>query len=135
MPFMIWDDKYSVGIEQFDQQHKKLIELINRLHEAMKSGQGYKILGDILVELVQYTAAHFAAEEKLLIEYNYPEFLSHKVEHEKLTSRVIEIQTQLQDHQTTLTLAVMKFLQDWLLNHIQGTDKKYTTFLKARGIQ
>jgi hemerythrin len=134
MPLFTWIDSYSVNIKEFDDQHRKLVELINTLHDAMSVGKGSQALGPVLTELVKYTATHFSSEETLMLKYNYPGYLAHKMEHERLTARVLEVQTQFQDRQVTLTLGVMKFLQEWLVNHIQSTDKKYTVFLNKNGV-
>jgi hemerythrin len=134
MPLFIWKDSYSVNIKEFDDQHHKLIEMINTLHDAMSSGKGVQVMGGVLDDLAKYTATHFAAEEKVMLAHNYPGYLAHKMEHERLTARVLEILTQYQDRQVTLTLGVMKFLQDWLISHIQGTDQKYTAYLNKRGV-
>jgi len=134
MPLFTWNESYSVNIKQFDDQHRKLVELINMLHDAMSMGKGIQVMRKVLDELVAYTTTHFADEEKVMQEHNYPGYLAHKMEHERLTFKVLEIQSKFQDRQITLTLGVMKFLQDWLVNHIQGTDQKYTAYLNKRGV-
>ena len=63
MALIAWNDSYSVKVKQMDEQHKKLVEMINQLHDAMKVGQGKQVVGDVLNALVSYTKTHFASEE------------------------------------------------------------------------
>lgn len=134
MPIMSWTDKYSVGIAAIDQQHKKLIELINTLHDAMAKGQAKAVLEKILGELVNYCASHFAMEEKLFETHGYPDTADHKEKHQKMTSKVLALQMQFQQGKAMITLDVMDFLQQWLDKHILGTDMKYGPFLNSKGV-
>ena len=130
-PFMAWSDTWKVGNETIDAQHKNLVSLVNQLHEAMKSGQGSRALGDILAKLVTYTKTHFATEEQLMQIHKYPDFAKHKVEHEKLTAKVVEFQQAFVDGTAALTIDVLDFLSKWLQGHILGTDMKYVPFLRS----
>lgn len=135
MPIMSWTDAYSVGIAEIDQQHKKLIDLINALHDAMTKGQAKAVLGKILGELVNYCSSHFATEEKLFDRHGYPDAAEHKDKHQKMTSKVLALQQQFEQGKATITLDVMEFLQQWLDKHILGTDKKYSQFLHSKGVK
>jgi hemerythrin-like metal-binding protein len=134
-PFLVWKDSWLVGIRVVDSQHKNLVSILNQLHEAMRTGQGKTVLGEILGRLINYTKAHFAAEEGLLEMHGYPQLGPHRLEHEKLTAKVIDFQKQYAAGAVTLSVEVMQFLSDWLQHHILGTDMKYSTFLKAKGVQ
>jgi len=129
-----WSEKYQVGIGFVDTQHKQLVDIINRLHEAMATGKGKEVVGKTLEELIRYTKAHFAAEEKVLQSNAYPDFPAHHAEHERLTSVVVEFQQKLANNEVGLSVGVMGFLKDWLGNHILGVDKKYAPFLKSQGV-
>lgn len=135
MPIMSWTDTYSIGIAEIDQQHKKLIDLINALHDAMTKGQAKTVLGKILGDLVSYCNGHFAIEEKLFDKYGYPDAADHKEKHQKMTSKVLALQQQFEQGKATITLDVMDFLQQWLHKHILGTDKKYSSFLIDKGVK
>ena len=67
MPFIEWNEKYSVHIEEIDSQHKKIFSIINRLHSALKARKGKKVIGNLLDELVDYTYYHFATEENISV--------------------------------------------------------------------
>jgi hemerythrin len=131
---MTWKEAYSVGIAEIDQQHKKLIDLINQLNSAMAAGKGKQILGSTLGELIDYCATHFSKEERLFDLYEYPDASEHKDKHQKMTAKVLSLQSQFQEGKVTITLDVMDFLQQWLDKHILGTDKKYGPYLNSKGV-
>jgi hemerythrin len=134
MAIIFWNQQLSVKIKQFDEQHKKLIDMVNRLHDSMKQGKGSAVLGPLLDELVAYTVTHFDDEERLMRQHNYSGFPQHKSEHEKLTRQALELQKQYRSNPSALSVQVMTFLKDWLSSHIQGDDKKYGPFLNSKGV-
>lgn len=135
MALIQWNDNLSVKVASFDAEHKKLVAMVNNLHEGMKERRGNQVLGEILQELADYVETHFKHEEELMQKYNYPGFSTHKAEHEKLTA---EVQKLLQDFlkgSITLSITVSNFLKDWLQNHIQKTDKQYADFFVEKGVK
>ena len=131
---MEWSPVFSVKVKKFDDQHKKLVDLVNQLHDAMKAGQGNAMLGVVLQSLITYTATHFKDEEQVMQANGYPDLVRHKGEHEKLVKQVLDLQKKFQAGGSVLTMTVMSFLKDWLITHIQGEDKKYGVYLNAKGI-
>jgi hemerythrin len=131
---MTWNNEYSVHIELVDDQHKKLIGLINGLHDAMKVGKGKEALGKTLSELVDYTAYHFKEEEELFKAYAYPDYLSHKKEHDALTKQAVDLKERFTRGDLFLSNETVLFLKDWLNGHILGSDKKYGPYLNAKGV-
>ena len=91
MALLDWKNEYSVDIQSIDKQHKKLFDMINQLHDAMKSGVGAKLVPVILNSLVSYTRDHFANEENLMRQAAYPTYANHKAEHEQADQRGCEI--------------------------------------------
>lgn len=134
MALMNWSDKLSVNIREIDEQHKKLVTMVNELHEAMSSGKGKEVIGKILTGLVQYVASHFATEERFMKTHSFPGYLAHKAEHDKLTKKALELQQQFQEGKPVITVEVMGFLKDWLSSHILGTDKNYAPYLNGKGV-
>lgn len=135
MAFFKWEDRFSVGIREIDTQHQKLVAMLNELFDAMSAGKGNDALGKILDGMIQYTAGHFATEERYMKTYNYPDFAAHKLEHDNLTKQVLDLQQQFKTGQTALSMKVGNFLKSWLINHISGTDMKYSTYLRAQGLK
>lgn len=135
MALVNWSDQLSVNIRQIDEQHKKLVSMLNELHDAMLNGKGRDVLSQILDGLAEYTVTHFATEENLMKKYNYPGYVNHKAEHDRFVEKVSEFKEKLSQGQLTLTMEVLNFLKDWLTSHIMGSDKKYGPFLNERGIK
>jgi hemerythrin len=131
---MEWTERLSVGVTRFDDEHKKLVSLINALFDAVQAGQGREALGNTLDELITYTKTHFVNEESTLKRLGYPDLEAHHKEHEALTRQVIDIQHKYHAGASAmLSMEVMAFLKNWLVRHIQGTDQKYGRFLNDAG--
>jgi hemerythrin-like metal-binding protein len=132
MSLIQWNDTLSVGIETIDRQHQHLIQLINDLHQAMKEGKAKEILGRIIEELSQYAKEHFMNEERLFFKHGYPQQTSHINEHNRFIDQVVDFINSFNSGRATLSLDIMNFLNQWLLNHIRKSDKAYTPFLKGK---
>jgi hemerythrin-like metal-binding protein len=132
MGFMEWNEKFITGVREADEQHKRLVDLINELYDAMSQGKGSEVIDKILYELAKYADYHFKTEEGLMSKYGYPELEQHKREHEAFTKKVQEFIESRKGGSLTLTMKVMNFLKEWLTNHILGTDKKYGPFLTSK---
>jgi hemerythrin len=124
-----WKPEYSVNIQSIDAQHQNLFAIGRELYAAMSAGQGKMAVGRILDRLVQYTIVHFAHEERLMKQHNYPNFLEHKAEHDALTAQVVAFQESFNAGQVTMAVQVLNFLKDWLENHIKGSDAAYAPCL------
>jgi len=134
MSLINWSDNLSVNIKGLDNQHKKLVNMINELHDAMKQGKSSTVLTKILFEMVAYTKIHFKSEEELFEKYNYPEKIKHKKEHDMFVQKVNEFMNEYKSGKTNLSFELMNFLTKWLTNHIQVSDKAYSSFLNNNGI-
>jgi hemerythrin len=134
MDFIKWKAEYSVNVEVIDDQHKKLIGLINQMADAMSIGRGRDVLGTVLTELVDYTVYHFKTEERLFQQYGYPEYKKHKKIHAALTAKTRELKESFDGGNRQLSVDVMLFLSNWLNNHILEVDKKYGPFLNSKGV-
>lgn len=135
MPLMTWNNTLSVGVIEMDLQHKRLIDMLNQLFDAMSTGQGAEVLKPVLGGLVQYTVTHFANEERYMKQFNYPDFARHKEEHDALTQKANELKNRLDKGQSMLSVETLTFLKTWLNTHIQGTDKKYSEFFNQNGLK
>ena len=134
MALMTWSDNLSVNIKEIDEQHKKLVGMVNELHDAMKTGHGATVTGSILTGLIQYVGTHFATEEKYMTQHAYPDLPKHKAEHAGLTKKAVDLQKQFQEGKPVLTVELLSFLKSWLTNHIMGADKKYGPYLNSKGL-
>lgn len=135
MGTITWNDSLSVKVLAIDQQHKKLVDMINELSDAMRSGKGRDVLSKIISGLILYTGTHFKTEEKYFDQFEYPEAEIHKKEHEAFVLKVLEFKKGFEKGDLNLTVEIMDFLSDWLQNHIKGSDKKYSQFFNDHGLR
>jgi hemerythrin len=134
--FLVWKDEYSVGIEAIDRDHKKLLNLINQFQTAVLYRTGREFEEEAFDALLEYTRTHFRREEDLMEEHGYPDFESHREQHRKMIAQVEACMARYmsEGRQVPLEHAV-SFLQDWLINHINGTDQQYSEFLISKGVR
>lgn len=132
MTMFEWNDQYRLNHPVIDGQHKRLFQLAGELHGAMLAGKGSKVLERTLDELINYTKAHFASEERLMQQSGYPGYAEHKIQHDRLTARVVDFQKTFQDQKATATIELMQFLKDWLTHHIGEVDRKVADHLSRR---
>lgn len=136
MPMIEWNPRLSVGVKQFDDEHKQLISIINDLGNAMHAGRSKDALADILDRLVSYTQTHFSHEEQVMRSHGFPDLEKHIAEHRALATKAVDIQKQArQQSSTVLSMQTMNFLTQWLTTHIQNVDARYGAFLTAKGVK
>lgn len=111
-----------------DNQHKRLFALINELDDAMKMGKGKDVLGKVLGGLVTYVHTHFKSEEEFMKKIGFNELEIHRTEHIKLTNDVEKFFNDFKEGKSMLSVQIMNFLRNWLLNHIGKSDKAYGKF-------
>jgi len=132
--FISWNDSLSVRVKTFDDQHKKLLQLITDLYNRMQDGSGNNILGDTLKKLIDYTEYHFGAEEKNFHKFNYPRKKEHIEQHQSLVMKAKDLHRGLEKGEGVLSIEVLDFLQDWVVQHINKTDKMYSDFFKGKDL-
>jgi len=128
-----WNDKYSVGYEKIDDQHKELLSIGKELEDLIKYHGGEDIY-DSIVESIdrikEYTIFHFEFEENMLEEGNYKFLDAHKVEHEKFIDQLDGIDlSEIDENQEESIMDIMKFVSKWIFKHIMGTDMQYKGML------
>jgi hemerythrin len=133
MGIMIWTEKLSVGVARLDDEHKKLVELLNGLHDEMLRGKAdATVMGALLGKLIRYVHTHFANEEALFKSTAYPMVLAHVREHEAFRKKVSELEKAYKAGTAGLSSETMKFLMEWLTKHIMGTDMQYKEFFQTK---
>jgi hemerythrin len=132
--FMSWNDDLSVGIQEIDEQHRILINLIYRIFNEGLIKRNASVANEVLAELVQYTVIHFAVEESLFRIFDYPGYEVHKEQHEELKNQVMALKEKVEQGEEINT-QLISFLRNWLKNHIVQEDKKYSGFFAEKGLQ
>jgi len=135
MELITWTNDFSVGVTEIDNQHQKLVKMINELHQAMKKGKGNSYVENIIKQLIDYSIYHFETEEKYFDKFNYPESKSHKEIHKKFINDISVFKDDFENNKIMLTLDVLNFLSNWLREHILGVDMDYSDFLIDNGLK
>ncbi len=135
MALIGWSNDLSVGIAEIDVQHKKLVALINQLHDAMLAGKGKEATAPVLKELGRYVGTHFSCEEKYMQQFKYPRFAEHKAQHAALTAKAQDFVAKFESGQAALSMDLMNFLREWLTGHIKITDRAYSDCFRTNGLK
>lgn len=137
MAFVEWKESYSVGLPEIDQQHRILIDIINRLHDAMRTGSTHAKIVRVVKELLEYTNTHFGFEERMMAAAGYRHVPEHARKHRAMVAQVEAFAEGVRASRASTPLHLMEFLKGWLTNHILSTDMDYRESMlalaKARG--
>jgi hemerythrin len=134
MPLLEWGESLRVNVAEVDSQHQQLVRMINTLHEAMTGGRSKEVMGELIHGLLQYTVVHFGTEEGYFERFSYPLAEAHKEQHQQFVAQVGDFKRGFDEDRLFLSIDVMNFLSDWLVEHIQGSDKAFGPFLNQNGI-
>ncbi len=134
MALIEWKDGFSVGIDSIDEQHRNLIEIINKFDEARHKGKGSRIMAQILNDILGYTQEHFAFEEKLLKEAGYSGLDLHQKQHRQLLQKIERLQFEFMNKHQRITVEVADLFKYWLTSHILQHDKAYAAELQKNTV-
>jgi hemerythrin len=95
-------------------------------------GKGEEAVGSVLKELQQYVIFHFKSEESWMEMYNYPDMNKHKLEHQEAIQKVNKFVLEYERGQQTVDIELLKFLSDWLQNHILQADRNYIPYFRGK---
>lgn len=127
-----WEGRYELGIEEIDEQHKRMVGMINSLHEGMSKGRGREKVGGILIGLMDYSLVHFRTEEGLMERNGYPRLGEHRAEHTAFMDRVGELSERHDSGELFVSVELNDFMKAWLSSHILSSDREYVPFLKGK---
>lgn len=129
-----WREDLNIGVPVVDAQHQQMVRVLNDFLTACAQQQGKKKIMDTLDFLLNYTVTHFRDEEQLMLDCGYPDYESHKLEHERFIQDVLIIKQQVETQGITVltTIKINRTLVDWLINHIQKNDQRIGDFLEKR---
>lgn len=144
MTFFPWSIRYNVGVPAIDEQHMRLVDLINALHEAATWNNEHntipstidelETMDEVLVALIDYTSSHFSFEERCMVQHSYPDYEEHKHAHTEFIRRIRQYRRDFDNGSALRSSEMMRFLRDWLTTHILGLDKKLAVFLNEKAV-
>jgi len=135
MENLIWQQNYSVGVEYFDNQHKKLFATAQKLYQEIMSSKSESVIREILEDLLHYVDTHFKDEEFYMEKYNYDYLEKHKKEHRQFEEEIHNLKGRHQEGQIFIAMKLLNYLQDWFFDHIVMEDQKYGSLLNDKEIR
>jgi hemerythrin len=133
MALMTWSNKYSVGVEVLDNQHKALMNVLNDLHAASMKGKAQQVAGRLIDQLGSLAREHFAAEEGLMESIRFPGLAGHRAKHKEMTDKIAEYVARHKKGDTTVYTQLLYFMRDWLSNHMSTVDREYSLWMASHG--
>ena len=130
-----WEDKYSVGVVELDDQHKRMFAVINELLESINTGTTEEHIGNIIESLVKYKIFHFSTEEKYFKEFNYEGAEDHIIKHKEFNEKLTKMKEKYTEYSVEFAFELIDFLEDWLLDHLMTTDQKYKECFRLHGLK
>ena len=132
MELFQWKDEYDIGLPKIDKQHRKMVDMLNELYAAKKTDAVHQVIEETLMGLVAYTKVHFADEEELMSEANYPQLLTQRREHLDMTDEVLKMRNRFMQGDEPATFELLNFMNEWLKKHITGSDRKFGEFMREQ---
>jgi hemerythrin len=134
MAALIWKDEYLVNVSVMDKQHRRLAELVGRLHETAESDSAGEDLFIALNELVGFTRLHFATEEELMLKYDFPGYAEHRTAHKELLAGLQALLTTVRDKVSVGFDPGGDINDDWVARHLLERDRDLGKYLNSRGV-
>ncbi len=124
MDIITWRSEYQIGIKSVDTQHKYLLELANKLIESKSKKEMIK---NVML-LKKFTREHYRDEETLMRDCKYPDYLTHKKEHDLLLDKMDGFCEKMNKDDLSND-EIKGFICMWLLDHVFGKDEEFGKFL------
>jgi hemerythrin len=131
MPIMTWDSSLDIGVDKMNDDHKEILDCMNRIYDAHRAGQTGTVITMLVSQLGQICARHFAIEERYMKSIGFPGFEDHKTLHNKLLAKFSEHAAVIRGAGGVCNDAFFGFLKFWLASHIKGIDIQYARHAKA----
>ena len=131
MKDIAWSHILSVGVEEIDEDHRKLVNIFNILNHSVMEAEAPEYLAAVLEELINCTVWHFSHEERLMMKYGYDELQEHRTEHQDLIKSAKDLQAEILQSDKPVAVEHVEFLERWLTEHILTADMRLGSFLTA----
>ncbi|MDX2512842.1 MAG: bacteriohemerythrin [Desulfobacterales bacterium] len=130
-----WTDSFSVGVALFDEQHRRLLDMLNTMIKNPTATTRSETIGDVLADMTRYAQEHFKSEEDLMTEHHYPHLEAHKHQHQGFQEKVARLCMATAEGQTTVPRELLAYLQQWLIRHILQADMAFKPFFEQKGVR
>lgn len=130
-----WTEAYRVNVAELDRQHQDLFDAVNELDQALSTGEGEAVIASLLEKLMKYADEHFAAEEALMQQHRFPGLSTHRAQHKVFRHKIAVFLASHRAHKASVPVSLLLFLREWLKDHLLKTDKQYSAFFNARGVE
>lgn len=127
-----WKQSYSVGVEEIDRQHQRLLEIINDFEATRLQPAVSEDIFVVLNSLIKYADEHFATEERYLVKYDFPQTVQHQKEHVQFTIEVFKLAQRLSKHDPNIREEITDFLLGWYRSHVLETDQRYKDHIRKK---
>ncbi|MFA7552773.1 MAG: bacteriohemerythrin [Spongiibacteraceae bacterium] len=134
MTCFIWSEEFELGIDIIDHQHQRIVAYINQTYAISSSNHsalGSTDVKTILASLVDYTLSHFAFEEALMEEAEYPDLSEHQLAHHQFSELIENFKLRFEQGED-VSQQLARVLQHWLIQHIMTEDKCYAELVKQK---
>lgn len=132
MAYFEWAQDMVIDNGPIDQDHKHLVDLVNALHDATDKGRGREVVGNILDELIGYTAGHLQKEEAVMAAAGFPNLERHMIGHQAFVDQLDKLRKRYQEGSISVAAQLSTVLRDWLSIHIRRNDRELLDFMRRQ---
>ena len=134
MSFIEWNKEAKVNHTAMDKEHKTMVDDTNKLHKLVTTNKT-KEANKLLLKIVEDLKTHFEAEDNYMVKSKIPQYISHKLEHERFYNKIRDLQIRINAGKEILTLDHLKIVKIWFYNHIDFKDQQLANFLNENNIK
>jgi hemerythrin len=132
MAALKWQDEYTVGVKELDEQHQSLLNVINRVIEEQEGNYIQEEPSTAIASLIHYAYTHFATEERYLIQANFPDLKQHVIEHIDFIMKTLGLALRIEEGGDVTRKELVRYLKEWFSSHVLGLDRHYIPFLASK---
>jgi hemerythrin len=127
-----WQDEYTVGVKELDDQHRSLLNTINMLLEEQRDKYEAAKFSPALSSLIHYAYTHFATEERYLLQVHFPDLKQHVLDHIDFIMKTLGLALRIESSEDESRIELLRYLKEWYSSHVLGTDRQYIPFLASK---
>lgn len=129
MALLSWSKQYAIGDDLIDGEHQELFKRINAFHDRWLDRRDPQAIAMLLNQLIAYAETHFQHEEAIMRDAGYPRLAEHQAVHETMVETIFRLRLTLEQNNGRIEMETMKFVRNWLIEHIVRNDYLFRDFL------